>query len=75
MGAEMSGLELITQLRVRRPDIKNPILSGYQDDMKLTPHERFLQKPFSSTQLLETVRAAKKMHWYRLLLLSCGDWR
>ena len=56
---EMSGLELITQLRVRRPDIKILIISGYQNDMQLTPHEHFLQKPFSSTQLLESVRAAQ----------------
>jgi len=55
---EMSGVELIRQLRASRPDIRILIISGYQDDIKLTPNERFLQKPFSSVQLLSNVSAA-----------------
>jgi len=54
----MSGVELIRQLRASRPDIRILIISGYQDDIKLTPNERFLQKPFSSVQLLSNVSAA-----------------
>ena len=57
---EMSGIELIEQLRARRPDLKTLIISGYQDDIKLTPHENFLQKPFSSIQLITKVSATLK---------------
>ena len=56
----MSGIELIEQLRARRPDLKTLIISGYQDDIKLTPHENFLQKPFSSIQLITKVSATLK---------------
>jgi two-component system cell cycle sensor histidine kinase/response regulator CckA len=58
---EMSGNELASQLRSRRPDLKILLMSGYAPDLVL-PHaasERstVLTKPFTRNALLDTVRS------------------
>jgi len=54
---EMSGAKLVRELRVRQPDIKILMISGYHD-LKLAPQEHFLQKPFSADELLTSVSTA-----------------
>jgi PAS domain S-box-containing protein len=58
---EMSGNELASQLRSRRPDLKVLLMSGYAPDLVL-PHAvsewgAVLTKPFTRNALLDTVRS------------------
>ncbi len=58
---EMSGGELAQQIRRHFPDVKVIFISGYTDNVvlregRLNPGEHFIQKPFSPTTLLDTIR-------------------
>jgi CheY-like chemotaxis protein len=60
---EMGGLELIRQAHLIRPEIRTLYMSGYTDvafDAKLSTDPKstalFIQKPFSSSLLIERVR-------------------
>ncbi len=60
---EMDGKEALLALQKIRPSVKAVIASGYSEAevMKLFPGQHvsgFLQKPFTSTQLAETVKRA-----------------
>jgi len=57
----MSGRELATSLRVSRPGIRVPHISGYTDDAVvihgvLSADVAFLQKPFTDEELARNVR-------------------
>jgi PAS domain S-box-containing protein len=57
----MNGQSLAAEISNQRPDIHRIFMSGYSDHatlehMLLMPGTAFLQKPFTPTQLLETVR-------------------
>lgn len=61
MPGGMSGQQLGRRLRQERPALKVIYLSGYSAEMAgrvpgLQPGERFMSKPFTSEQLLRTVR-------------------
>ncbi len=61
----MDGVELVAELRRRRPDLPCVLTSGFLGDQsRLHPVEgggfRFLQKPFSVEELLSAVAAAKR---------------
>jgi CheY-like chemotaxis protein len=61
MPAGVSGRELASRLRADRPGLKVIYFSGYSDEiggreLVLDGGERFLQKPFAASVLLETVR-------------------
>ena len=56
-----SGLVLVRQFFVEWPDVKCIVMSGHDEQMLLAATEpaldiRFLQKPFTPAQLLESVR-------------------
>ena len=57
----MTGRELATELRKRKPGLKIIYTSGYNEEIMggdATLHEtRFLQKPYAPPVLAETVRA------------------
>ncbi len=58
---QMSGKELFDQLKAQRPDTKVLLMSGYTDDALahngvLDDGIRFLEKPFSPSQLARKVR-------------------
>jgi DNA-binding response OmpR family regulator len=58
----MSGRELSERLRIQMPSLRVIYMSGYTDDAivrhgVLTESAEFLQKPFSSDNLLRKVRA------------------
>jgi CheY-like chemotaxis protein len=57
----VSGWELAAELRAEEADLKVVFVSGYsaehaQQEVVLQPGQKFLQKPFSPYQVLETVR-------------------
>ncbi len=59
----LTGRELVARLRLTLPDLPVVYMSGYTDDVvaardALGAHMRFLPKPFSSRDLLKTVREA-----------------
>src|SRR5262249_52601283 len=59
----MGGRELADVIKARRPDIKIMYMSGYTDDDVLrhgviVARDVYLQKPFTTTSLVSTVRAA-----------------
>jgi len=61
----LDGVELVAELRRRRPDLPCVLTSGYLDDQsRLPPVEergfRFLQKPFSVEELLLAIVAAQR---------------
>jgi len=61
MPGGVSGQDLARQLREDKPRLKIVFISGYSPDvagrqMDLKQDERFIQKPFSPSQLAETVR-------------------
>jgi len=61
MPAGMSGQQLARQIHVEKPDLKVVFTSGYSAEiagreLQLRSGETFLQKPFASDQLLETIR-------------------
>jgi two-component system, cell cycle sensor histidine kinase and response regulator CckA len=63
MMPEMSGRELVQQLRADRPNLKVLYISGYTDDPaiyaeQLPPNTAYLQKPFTLGSLLEKVKEA-----------------
>ena len=61
MPGELSGVELGRRLAKEQPGLKVIFASGYSAeiagrDFQLRPEEAFIQKPFVTTHLLETVR-------------------
>jgi len=57
----MSGKELSEHFKIKNPDIKVLFVSGYTDNSivqhgVLEPGIAFLQKPFSSSALIQKVR-------------------
>ena len=59
----LSGLDLARRLRAEKPELSVVFTSGYSAEiagreLKLAQGENFLQKPFTSEVLLETVRRA-----------------
>jgi CheY-like chemotaxis protein len=61
MPAGLSGQQLARQIHAEKPDLKVVFTSGYSAEiagreLQLRSGENFLQKPFASDQLLETVR-------------------
>jgi signal transduction histidine kinase/CheY-like chemotaxis protein len=59
----MSGPDVASRLRARRPGIRVVFLSGYTDDALaakggLAAGEHFLQKPFSASELVQLIRQA-----------------
>jgi PAS domain S-box-containing protein len=59
----VSGLDLATEARRRRPGLKIVLVSGYSRDAQIRPGSRedgflFLEKPFRQAQLAETIAAA-----------------
>lgn len=65
---EMNGIALLTQVRREFPDTTRILLTGYAelDSVVQAVNEghifRFLSKPCSTTQLLETIRAGARQH-------------
>lgn len=65
---EMNGIALLTQVRREFPDTTRILLTGYAelDTVVQAVNEghifRFLAKPCSTTQLLETIRAGARQH-------------
>lgn len=60
---QMSGPELVRQLRVQRPELKALYMSGYTEDAVLRrglvePDMVFIQKPFNIATLRSKIRAA-----------------
>jgi two-component system cell cycle sensor histidine kinase/response regulator CckA len=63
MMPEMTGLQLIPELRARLKDIKIIVMSGYDEKFamqgeSLPAGAGFLEKPFTVEGVLQTVRAA-----------------
>ena len=61
MPGGMSGQQLAQRLRAEQPGLRVVIMSGYSAEiagreLKLPTGENFLEKPFASDQLLETIR-------------------
>jgi two-component system, cell cycle sensor histidine kinase and response regulator CckA len=61
MMPRLGGRELLSRLRVERPDLPMVCMSGYTDDRGLAKalrdgRGRFIQKPFSAATLLRVVR-------------------
>jgi PAS domain S-box-containing protein len=61
----MNGQRLVEEISSHRPDIHRIFMSGYSDhaileDVLSMPGTAFLQKPFTPSQLLETVRRVLK---------------
>ena len=54
----MSGIELVRELGVRRPDLRVLLMSGYTEESVLQPEGRIelLPKPFTDEELLARVR-------------------
>jgi len=57
----LGGLELARRLKSEQPDIKVVFVSGYSSDIagrdfQLRERESFLQKPFATRELLDTIR-------------------
>jgi two-component system, cell cycle sensor histidine kinase and response regulator CckA len=61
MPGQLNGLELITRLRERRPDLKAILVSGYQPELvqevKLSPITKFMQKPYRKAELAQALRS------------------
>jgi CheY-like chemotaxis protein len=55
---EMSGRELAEQARLRIPDLKVVLTSGYAPEVAGSADESILSKPFDMDRLAERVRAA-----------------
>jgi len=60
---EMSGVELATEIKKMRPNIKTLFMSGYAMTEELTHETRdkavlLLEKPFTPDRLTRTVREA-----------------
>ncbi len=53
---QMSGTELADRLRTCVPNLEVLVLSGHPPDALPGPHHAYLQKPFSDTSLLQTIR-------------------
>jgi CheY-like chemotaxis protein len=62
MMPEMGGAELVVHLRERRNGIRVLMMSGYTEGIGLEPElnqtERFIEKPFSTADLLVAIRSA-----------------
>ena len=59
----MTGLDLVTEARVRRPVLAAILVSGYSPDVlrdgpSVPPSVAFLSKPFKASDLFRAVRAA-----------------
>jgi len=59
---DASGTEIASELRQRWPQLRVVVMSGYAQDVPLGPDSRldgmeFLQKPFGTEALVETIRA------------------
>jgi DNA-binding NtrC family response regulator len=58
---KMSGLETLAELRVIHPSLKAILISGYGEAYcargKQVANYRFLGKPFTATELMDTVRS------------------
>ncbi len=56
----MSGVELVSEMQKRRPELRVLFASGYTDDAirgRLDPEVELLEKPFSKSQLASSVQS------------------
>ena len=59
----MNGLDLISEIRRSAPDIKSIVISGVIDQRDITSQlemnrDRFIQKPFRVSNLIETLNSS-----------------
>jgi two-component system, cell cycle sensor histidine kinase and response regulator CckA len=59
---QMSGTELADRLRACVPNLEVLVLSGHPPDGLRGPHQAYLQKPFTDTSLLQTIRLLLEPH-------------
>lgn len=59
---QMSGTELAERLRDSVPELEVLVLSGHPPDAIARPRHAYLQKPFTDTSLLRTIRLLLEPH-------------
>ena len=59
---QMSGTELADRLKDSVPEMEVLVLSGHPPDAVHGPRHTYLQKPFSDTSLLQTIRLLLEPH-------------
>jgi two-component system cell cycle sensor histidine kinase/response regulator CckA len=59
---QMSGTELADRLKDSVPEMEVLVLSGHPPDAVNSPRHAYLQKPFSDTSLLQTIRLLLEPH-------------
>jgi two-component system, cell cycle sensor histidine kinase and response regulator CckA len=59
---QMSGTELADRLKDSVPEMEVLVLSGHPPDTVHNPGHAYLQKPFSDTSLLQTIRVLLEPH-------------
>jgi two-component system, cell cycle sensor histidine kinase and response regulator CckA len=59
---QMSGTELADRLKDSVPEMEVLVLSGHPPDAVHNPRHAYLQKPFSDTSLLQTIRLLLEPH-------------
>jgi DNA-binding NtrC family response regulator len=59
---QMSGTELADRLKDSVPEMEVLVLSGHPPDAVNNPRHAYLQKPFSDTSLLQTIRLLLEPH-------------
>ena len=62
----MKGAELVERLRLARPELRILLMSGYTDEplaQRLSRDSAFLQKPFTSVELVAKVRQVLDAPW------------
>ena len=59
---QMSGTELAARLKKSVPELEVLVLSGHPPDVLRGPCHAYLQKPFSDTSLLQTIRLLLEPH-------------
>jgi YesN/AraC family two-component response regulator len=60
---KMNGVEALGVMRSKRRDVKTLFMSGYSEEMltkkgMLDPGQKFILKPFSPNEMLQSVREA-----------------
>jgi two-component system cell cycle sensor histidine kinase/response regulator CckA len=53
---QMAGQVLVEKLKHERPSIRAIFISGYPSGETLAPGTTFVTKPFTTTELLDTIR-------------------
>jgi two-component system cell cycle sensor histidine kinase/response regulator CckA len=59
---QMSGTELAARLKDSVPDLEVLVLTGHPREAIRGPHHAYLQKPFTDTSLLRTIRQLLEPH-------------